>query len=357
VQGESKRHIDAETLAAWADGGLRPAEAASVEQHLSDCNRCTAMLATFVRTTPVAPAAESLWHRWRLTWLVPVATAATAVALWVAIPRNPTPTASEPLQAARQENAAPAREGAPASTTLSEQAKEDKKEAATPPAPSIGGLARREEFARPQSKIARADEAETRSRELAEPLQVPEAPDKTLEADQRTADLQANQRAKTAAAAPPAPAAAAGAAATAAPSERTQQTQQTFAAGRQAAALTANVTEIVSPNPTNRWRIVAGRRIERSTNGGTQWEPVSLSSTATLSAGSSPAPTVCWIVGRAGVVYLTTDGVRFTPVSFPESTDLASIQATDDRRATVRTVDGRTFRTEDQGTTWTRGTP
>ncbi|HLG59128.1 MAG TPA: zf-HC2 domain-containing protein [Vicinamibacterales bacterium] len=355
MQGESRPCIDAETLAAWADGGLRPAEAAAVEQHLSDCDRCTAMLATFVRTTPAAPAAESLWHRWRLTWLVPVATAATAVALWVAIPRNPTPAASEPAQTARQENArqantVPAREEAPASTTLSEQAK-DKKEVATPPAPSIGGLARREEFARPQSKIARADEAETRSRELAEPLQVREAPDKTLEADQRTADLQANRGAATAPAAPPA--AAASAAATA-PSERTQQT---FAAGRQAAALAANLTEIVSPNPANRWRIVAGGRIERSTNGGMQWEPVSLPSTATLTAGSSPAATICWIVGRAGVVYLTTDGVRFTRVPFPESIDLASVQPTDDRHATVRAIDGRTFRTDDQGTTWTRGTP
>jgi hypothetical protein len=351
VQGESKRHIDAETLAAWADGGLRPAEAVSVEQHLSDCDRCTAMLATFVRATPTAPAAESLWHRWRLTWLVPVATAATAVALWVATPRNPTPTASEPVETARRENAAPSLEEAPTATTPSEQAK-DKKEDATPPAPAVDGLARREEFARPQSNIARADEAETRSRELAEPLQVPEAPDKTVEADQRTADLQANQRAKSAPAAPPA--AAAGAAAAAAPSERTQQT---FGAGRQASVLAANLTEIVSPNPANRWRIVAGRRIERSTTGGTQWELVSLPSTATLTAGSSPAPTVCWIVGRAGVVYLTTDGVRFTPLAFPESTDLASVQATDDRRATVRTIDGRTFRTEDQGTSWTRGTP
>jgi photosystem II stability/assembly factor-like uncharacterized protein len=156
-------------------------------------------------------------------------------------------------------------------------------------------------------------------------------------------------------AAPPAPAAAP--AASAAPGTSSERTQKTFAAGRQAAGLTATLTEIVSPNPARRWRIVAGSRIERSTNAGMQWEAVSLPSTYTLTAGSSPAPAVCWIVGRAGVVYLTTDGVRFTRVSFPVSTDLASVQATDDRHATVRSVDGRTFRTEDQGTTWTRTTP
>ena len=86
--------VDAETLAAWADGGLPKTEAAAVELHLSECDRCTAMLATFVRTTPDAPAVESLWRRWNLRWLVPVATAATVAALWVLIPSpEPVPTA------------------------------------------------------------------------------------------------------------------------------------------------------------------------------------------------------------------------------------------------------------------------
>ena len=82
--------IDAETLAAWAEGGLPASEAAAVEMHLADCERCTAMLATFVRTTPEAPAVESLWRRWHLRWLVPVATAATVAALWVLVPRPET---------------------------------------------------------------------------------------------------------------------------------------------------------------------------------------------------------------------------------------------------------------------------
>ena len=86
--------VDAETLAAWADGGLPKTEAAAVELHLSECDRCTAMVATFVRTTPDAPAVESLWTRWNLRWLVPVATAATVAALWVLIPQPaPVPAA------------------------------------------------------------------------------------------------------------------------------------------------------------------------------------------------------------------------------------------------------------------------
>ena len=83
--------VDAETLAAWADGGLPKAEAAAVELHLAECERCTAMVATFARTTPDAPAAESLWTRWHLRWLVPLATAATVAALWVLVPRPDSP--------------------------------------------------------------------------------------------------------------------------------------------------------------------------------------------------------------------------------------------------------------------------
>ena len=77
----------------------------------------------------------------------------------------------------------------------------------------------------------------------------------------------------------------------------------------------------------------------------------------TLTSGTSPSPSVCWLVGRTGAIYVTTDGLRFIRVPFPERTDFVSIQASDDRRATVITIDGRTFRTDDQGATWIRVSP
>jgi hypothetical protein len=361
VQGESNACIDAETLAAWANGGLRPAEAVTVEQHLSECDRCTAMLATFVRTTPTAPVVESLWHRWRLPWLVPIATAATALALWIAVPGNQTQSESETFATARQEKAAQAREETPAQPTPPEQVearakKVEAKEATPAPPPAIGALEKREGTARPESQIARADEAERRTRELAEPLQVPQAPAKAVEADQRAADAQAPGRLASAPPSPPAPTAevaapssAAGrAAASPIPSERNTQTL---------ARAVAAPTTVISSNPANRWRIVGGSQVERSTNAGRQWERVTIPSIVTLTAGTSPAPTVCWLVGRAGAVYLTTDGMRFTRIAFPEAIDLTAVQATDDRHATVISIDGRTFRTDDQGATWTRATP
>jgi photosystem II stability/assembly factor-like uncharacterized protein len=104
-----------------------------------------------------------------------------------------------------------------------------------------------------------------------------------------------------------------------------------------------------------RWRILeGGRQIERTTNGGLEWEPATLSSAAVLITGMSPAPSICWIVGRGGAVYLTTDGLRFMRLMVPQAIDLISVTATDDRHATVMSADGRSFRTDDGGMTWTR---
>ena len=74
--------------------------------------------------------------------------------------------------------------------------------------------------------------------------------------------------------------------------------------------------------------------------------------TQDLTAGAAPEPTVCWVVGRAGTVLVTTDGRTWQPVAFPEPVDLVAVQARDGRAATVITADGRTFRTADGGRTW-----
>jgi photosystem II stability/assembly factor-like uncharacterized protein len=109
--------------------------------------------------------------------------------------------------------------------------------------------------------------------------------------------------------------------------------------------------EIVSPDSTVRWR-VAGSVVQRSTNGGSSWDTVSTGLAAQLTAGASPATAVCWLVGRGGVVLLSTDGRNWRRVAFPEATDLSAIIARDARTASVTTADGRTFNTTDAGVTW-----
>ena len=59
------------------------------------------------------------------------------------------------------------------------------------------------------------------------------------------------------------------------------------------------------------------------------------------------------VVGRAGIILLSTDGQRWQRVPFPDAADLAAIRASDARTVTVMTTDGRAFRTTDSGQSWT----
>jgi photosystem II stability/assembly factor-like uncharacterized protein len=109
--------------------------------------------------------------------------------------------------------------------------------------------------------------------------------------------------------------------------------------------------DIVSPDPNVRWRI-GGSAVLRSTDGGAAWEAQSSGTPAELKAGAAPSASVCWVVGRAGVVLLSTDGRTWRRVRFPEATDLSAVRASDARNASVSTADGRTFTTTDAGATW-----
>ena len=82
-----------------------------------------------------------------------------------------------------------------------------------------------------------------------------------------------------------------------------------FAAQRQA----QTVVEAAAPDAASRWRILDRTRIERSSDSGTTWKAV----------------------------------------SFPERTNLTAIRALSTLAAIVTTADGRQFRTDDGGGSWT----
>ena len=83
---DQAQHLDAERLAAFMDGSLTRAERAAVEAHAADCAHCLQLLAAMARTEPSRRRAS-----WRLPvvlrWAVPLAAAATALALWVNVDR------------------------------------------------------------------------------------------------------------------------------------------------------------------------------------------------------------------------------------------------------------------------------
>jgi hypothetical protein len=379
--------IDAETLAAWADGGLPRAEAALVETHLADCERCTAMVATFARTIPDAPIAEPLWKRWHLRWLVPVATAATVAAFWVLVPRPESPRMTPSSAVARSDSQASIESQVSGTGGAAQQPatpSENKEQAAqfrvAEPKPA-DAVAKRE--APPSAPRQLAGAGGNRDEKLQQPLPLnesvaiaPSAPSPAREADReeaKSADAQTERFSPTVpsvnaapppAAAPAAPEASrtreAAAARASAPAPTSQPTFR--AASGQAGAIAsardqATIVEIASPDPMTRWRVIGAGRVERSTNGGARWEPATLPESATLISGSSPSSSICWLVGRAGSIYVTTDGLRFVRVPFTDRTDFVSIRATDGRRATVVTIDGRTMRTDDQGANWIRVNP
>src|SRR4029079_3015863 len=76
--------LDADTLAAWVDGALNARDRAAAESHAAACARCQAMLAAMALTAPPAPA-RRWWAVGTYKWLVPLAGAAAAVALWAVI--------------------------------------------------------------------------------------------------------------------------------------------------------------------------------------------------------------------------------------------------------------------------------
>ena len=69
-------HLDAETLAAWVDGGLDPRAAAMAESHVSSCDRCQEIVALISQAESVhaaqLPVPDPWYRRLRAAWLVPL---------------------------------------------------------------------------------------------------------------------------------------------------------------------------------------------------------------------------------------------------------------------------------------------
>jgi photosystem II stability/assembly factor-like uncharacterized protein len=104
------------------------------------------------------------------------------------------------------------------------------------------------------------------------------------------------------------------------------------------------------------WRVIGTGQVERSTDGGASWTAQSLGRPVTPSSGAAPSSLVCWLAGPAGVLLRTTDGRSWSLVAPPPAAataDFVAIHASDAATATVRTADGRAFRTGDGGATWT----
>jgi photosystem II stability/assembly factor-like uncharacterized protein len=79
-------------------------------------------------------------------------------------------------------------------------------------------------------------------------------------------------------------------------------------------------------------------------------------SSSALTRNSLPAVlllrTVCWIVGRKGTIYRTTDGITWKKVHAPSPADFTAISATDASSATLTAAGGKKFSTANNGKSW-----
>ena len=105
---------------------------------------------------------------------------------------------------------------------------------------------------------------------------------------------------------------------------------------------------ILAPEPYA-WRVWPHGKIEFSFDSGRSWEQQKRGVTTDLTAGK-----VCWIVGKAGTVLLTTElGSHWKKLAPPADEDLEGVNAEDGKRASVWTVGHKhSFVTNDAGATW-----
>ena len=371
--------VDPEVLAAWIDGGLTDDVRGSVETHAAGCARCQGALASMARSAPHEEA-RPWWRSVTVKWLVPVAAALTALAVWVQVERPSPPATMAPPQMTQTRAATTPPEPASASPSLPAAAAD--KPTAARPAPSTdskesAALSRREKIDRlEQDKAGSASQP-------APPAQVPTplggaARDRADGDRQQVAssDMLSRRTAPQSpadaptGAGPPSPVAAplpVSAQPVTVTAPPTGMADSASARPPQAAAkalaglssVPAATIEIPSPDPKYRWRILTSSSIQRSTDDGATWSVVdplasreAFAIAPVLVAGSSPSRDVCWIVGRAGLVLLSSDGATWQRRPFPEVVDLIGVRASSATSAIVTAADGRQFATSDRGSTW-----
>jgi hypothetical protein len=108
-----------------------------------------------------------------------------------------------------------------------------------------------------------------------------------------------------------------------------------------------------SPDSDAWWRLPGNGFVEFSPNAGESWHRKLLDADAQLLTGAAPGGKVFWIVGRDGVIYLTTNGTKWKKIAPPANADFVEISARDALFASITASDRRVFTTEDGGKTWT----
>jgi hypothetical protein len=403
---------DAETLAAYHERSLTPAEVVTWKQHIAACVSCQEILAqleatdeirvgadqhqdaTVVVPLPQSPKQQRAAH-WR--WLAPALAAGLLV--WVAVHEKQPAKVMQPAKIEVSENR-PSAPPPPVETTATvdrekaeKLAPSSKATTATDNRAAASGVLqnRKAELAAKvvpashEGDFAKSDRKDADLNAVAQaPVGMTESTNAGGVADasklKQTEELPMQQRAvdnlaqlqtstpkPTGGAPGPGPSpqmetksAAAGKAASAAPPSAAAETLELSAGSRDAAAF--RMAKSRSPRPVPApggkviWRLGAAGLIELSTDSGLTWTPQASGTSADLFLGSAPSEQVCWVIGIGGTILRTADGgTHWLTVASPISQNLGLIRASDALHATVWDMSRRhSFQTADGGVTWTQ---
>ena len=325
---------DAETLAAFWDQSLAADEQRFWEAHCATCLRCQAHLAALAHTSVVeedlteAGRAPRFWWLTDWRWLVPIASAAAVLlAVWVI---DPAPLIEPQVSTVRDDSVSNAATGSVEETAERRQPVALERQDVSP--------AERENFAPETEQALLQDQDEVSALDqvtAAEPAESDAPRDDSrnrLSAPSAMAELAERRLAPQ--------------------SIDARGATAPISAGRFEAS---SIIQITSGDGSRRWRVLPPGRLEHSVDGGLTWTMQLEDAGATMSAGFSPSPTVCWIVGGSGAILRTVDGGEtWERITAPREVDLTGVEAVDGRSARIDAADGLSFRTEDGGLTWER---
>jgi hypothetical protein len=119
---------------------------------------------------------------------------------------------------------------------------------------------------------------------------------------------------------------------------------------------TVGGNQIYSPDRTAAWQVGPGGAVMKWTTGA-GWHPQRSGVSVDLVAGFAPSDTVCWVVGKSGIVIRTIDGgENWEVIVAPTTQNLTSVIATGSDNASIVAADGARYTTHDGGETWSSGT-
>ncbi len=320
--------VDAEVVAAFLDRTLSSSERTRWESHITGCAYCTSLLSAAARADHASSRELSTRPRW---WLLPAVSsivAATTAAVFLYV------------RAANHEAAAPTMELAEkGAEDLAYRANEAKSEEAAPlPAPKAPQPQERDEF---RVESHRGAEAK------------PKLAQRTLrkgEVESETVAVETSNQVVSAGAGANRP----GDTnlqkfAVAVPAASNQDAREPIVSGQLSAQ--HPIAEVSAPDGSVRWALRKGGSIERS-SGRNGWVAQASGVRSDLLAGSAPSPNVCWVVGRDGVILRTADGEHWEKLTSPVTSDLVAVSAKSADAATITTIGGDRYATDDGAATW-----